>query len=276
MVTGRPAPRLAPYVDGYSGYRLVGHPPGFHRGLPSRHLTFIVSLGEPIDVVAQTSADQRPDRYDFVIGGLQASTAVIAHHGHQEGIEVQLSPLGCRSLLGLPAGELWDRSLHGDEVLGRIARELRERVGAASTWADRFAACDVVLGQLVVDDPVPAGVRAAWTAVIGSGGSVPVADLAHGVGWSRRHLAESFRREIGCSPKLASRVVRFERTVALLRRPDRPGLAEVAAWAGYYDQPHLNRDFLALAGCSPTDWLGGESLPFVQDEPAGTGAPSVA
>ncbi|WP_132471219.1 hypothetical protein [Rhodococcus sp. SMB37] len=41
-------------VDGYLGYRMAGFPAGIHRGLPSRHMTFIVSIGAPIVVCAQT------------------------------------------------------------------------------------------------------------------------------------------------------------------------------------------------------------------------------
>ena len=45
------------------------------------------------------------------------------------------------------------------------------------------------------------------------------------------------------------RVLRFRRAVALLQAGVTP--AEVAARAGYADQPHLSRDVRALAGVSP-------------------------
>ncbi len=44
-VIGLPAGPLRPYVDRYLGYRLAGFAPGIHRGLPSRHMTFIVGIG---------------------------------------------------------------------------------------------------------------------------------------------------------------------------------------------------------------------------------------
>ena len=106
-------------VDHYVGYRQVGATPGLHRGLPSRHLTFIVSIGEAIDVVAHPDPAQAPARYRTVVGGLQAGAALIAHPGQQEGVAVELTPLGCRALLGVPARALWSLSAEAGDVIGR-------------------------------------------------------------------------------------------------------------------------------------------------------------
>jgi AraC-like DNA-binding protein len=276
-VSRRPAPALRPLIDSYVGYRMAGGPE-VHRGLPSRHLTLIVSIGEPIDVVAQTDPRQAPDRYRFVLGGLQDRPALIATPAHQEGVAVELTPLGSRALLGMPAAELWDTSVEAADVLGPAAVELWERLHHAGGWGERFGACDDVFGRLVARTAAPAPaaeVAGAWELLVGSGGTLAVAEVAGRVGWSRRHLAARFTSEFGLSPKLAARVVRFERATALLRSTHRPALAEVAAACGYYDQPHLNRDFVDLAGCPPGEWLAAE-LPSVQDaglaEPAGSTA----
>ena len=70
--TRAPAGPLRGLVDGYVGYRVTGFPAGIHRGLPSRHMTFIVSIGAPIVVRAQTNPAQHPDSYRCVLSGLQA------------------------------------------------------------------------------------------------------------------------------------------------------------------------------------------------------------
>ncbi|MGH3342392.1 MAG: hypothetical protein ACRDPK_05800 [Carbonactinosporaceae bacterium] len=49
---GRPAVHLAPWVRRYLGYRYEGFPPGVHLGLPSRHLTVVISLGAPTRLAA--------------------------------------------------------------------------------------------------------------------------------------------------------------------------------------------------------------------------------
>ena len=54
----------------------------------------------------------------------------------------------------------------------------------------------------------------------------------------------------GYGPSVLRRVLRFRRAVALLRAGEAP--ADVAARAGYADQPHLSRDVRAFAGVSPT------------------------
>jgi AraC-like DNA-binding protein len=59
----------------------------------------------------------------------------------------------------------------------------------------------------------------------------------------------------------------------MIQRPERPSLADVAAVCGYYDQPHLNRDFVELAGCPPSEWIATE-IPSVQDDTAADPAES--
>ncbi|MGH9279602.1 MAG: helix-turn-helix domain-containing protein [Acidimicrobiales bacterium] len=264
MPAARPAARLRPLIDAYIGYRLTG-PAGVHRGLPARHLTCIVSIGAPIHVVGQTDPRQAPGRYEFALSGLQLSPAFIAHDGHQEGVAIELTPLAARALLGVPAVAVWNTSIEARDILGPAATELWERLNETPGWAARFRVCDEVLGRLVLEArDVNAQVRQAWRRLETSGGTASVAAVAADVGWSRRHLADRFTGEFGLSPKQAARVMRFERARRLLARPDRPALADVAATCGYYDQPHLNRDFVDLAGCPPGQWMA-EELPSVQD-----------
>lgn len=271
-VTALPSPPLRPLIDHYVGYRMIGFDAGVHRGLPSRHLTFIVSIGPVIDVVAQTDPRQAPASYGCVLGGLQAGPALISHTGHQEGVAVELTPLGCRTLFRLPSRELWNTSVECADVVGAAGRELWERLQGTTGWQQRFAMCDEVLNRLAALDSRTAVVpelRRAWTALVRSGGTAPIGDLAADVGWSRQHLAKRFGGEFGLAPKLAARIVRFERARRMLQStPSFVTIAQVAASCGYYDQAHLDRDFAELAGCAPTTWLA-EELPSFQDSQVG-------
>jgi AraC-like DNA-binding protein len=257
-----PAEALRPHIAWYAGYRQRGVPPAVHRGLPSPFLTLIFTLDEPMMMAAHPDRRQPAGSFGTLLGGLHAAPVLITHAGAQSGIQVALRPLGLRALLGLPAGELAWVEVPAPDVLGAAGLRIHERVRAAGSWHARFAVLDAELGRLLSDE-VPAvapEVSRAWRLLLRSGGRVPVAELAAETGWSSRHLASRFRAEIGLAPKEAGRVIRFHRASRLLRPGHGPGyrLADLAAACGYFDQAHLAREFRALAGCPPSQWLAEE------------------
>jgi AraC-like DNA-binding protein len=90
-----------------------------------------------------------------------------------------------------------------------------------------------------------------------SAGRLRISALADEIGWTRQHLNARFRDQIGLTPKTVARVARLHHAASLLAGPSPPPWSEVAVRCGYADQPHLNRDFRALTGCTPTDYLTG-------------------
>lgn len=286
----RPAAGLRPFAGWCTGYRQAGVPPTVHRGLPSPWLTLIVTLDEPLVIARHPDPRQPPSSHDTLLGGLHTSPALITHEGRQSGIQLGLTPLGARALLGLPASELASIDVEASDVLGGLADELRERVTTAVDWPGRFAAIEDVLarraravaagpgalgaGGAGRPDRVAPEVGYAWRRLRETVGAVGVAALAAETGWSARHLGARFRAETGLSPKAAVRVFRFSRARRQLAARHAAGqrdfLADLAADCGYYDQAHLARDFRDLAGCPPSVWLAQE-FRFVQGVPPDDG-----
>ncbi len=265
FVVGAPHPRLRPFVTEYTGYRLSGLAPGVHAGLPSRSLTFIVAFDDPLDV-ATTAGDADRDTYWGMLAGLHSSPALVRHRGRQHGVQLAITPLGATALFGVPAGALASNAVHLDQVTPGYAAELIDRLSAARSWRARWAVLDDVFLGVVRDDVSTAPqLEQAWATLVAAHGAVGIAELATEVGWSRRHLAQRFRQTYGLSPKVMSRVLRFERAQQLLRLPTRPSLASVAAACGYADQAHMTREWNEFAGSSPTSWIDDEMISFVQD-----------
>lgn len=254
-----PHPALRGLVTRYIGYTQHDVTLAVHRGLPGRHVTLIVSLAEPIRFVGGTSL-RAP------VGGLHTAPALIEQDRFQSGVHLELSPLGTRTLLGMPAAELGGVVVDLADLGSPELATLPERLVATPTWTERFAVLDSVLRAVAVQRgaPVPE-VTWAWRRLADAGGLVRVESLAQEVGWSRRHLGARFRAELGLSPKQAARVLRFERASEVLRAGGRVDLGELAVRCGYYDQAHLTNEWRALAGCSPGRWIA-EELPALASD----------
>ncbi|MCW2984554.1 MAG: AraC family transcriptional regulator [Conexibacter sp.] len=246
-VTRPPHPALAPLVHrGYVGYVEHGGP---LRRLETPHeaITVIVNLGPPIAVLGWGA--QRS-----FVAGLHDRAVVTEHAGEQCGIQLDLTPLGARMLFGLPMRELARRVVD----LGALVPDaVVERMGQTADWAARFAALDAFLlarlDRAVAPRP---DVAFAWGRLRETHGAVGVAQLCAELGCSRRHLSARFGDEVGLGPKAVGRILRFRRVLELLARADGAArLGEIAAAGGYCDQPHLNRDFRELAGCTPGEYL---------------------
>jgi len=165
----RPAEQLRPCVAGYTDFDMTGWPPGRHRGLPGGTLTLVVSLGTPPVVRRADHADLRAVA---TVGGLLAGPVDIVHDGTQRGIQIDLTPRGARTLLGMPAVALAQGIWPLEEVLGRRAHELTERLAGAPGPAERAQVLDVVLAGWSAECSYPQAVDAAWRRLVGNRGGL--------------------------------------------------------------------------------------------------------
>jgi AraC-like DNA-binding protein len=139
-----------------------------------------------------------------------------------------------------------------DAIFGPPGRALVERLGATPDWPTRFDIVEAFVMARLSHAPSPE-IAFAWQRLARRGGGGSVAALATEIGWSRQRLHARCRAELGLAPKALARLMRFNRACALARR-QAGGWADVAAEAGYADQPHLVREFRSLAGEAPSAW----------------------
>ncbi|MEW2354723.1 AraC family transcriptional regulator [Spirillospora sp. NPDC029432] len=250
LAHGRPHPALRPFLDAYHGYWEKDAFPNRKRTLPGRRTVMIINMGPPLDLEAPGTG---PGRFSSFFAGMYDGHGSYTARGVQRGVQLDLSPLGAYTLLGTPMGELANIAVALPDLIGPAAGELVERLEAAPGWPARFDLLDGFLLDRLETGPSPAPeVARAWEMLLAARGRVPVTDLVAEVGWSRRHLAQRFKEQIGLPPKVAARVLRFERAVELMSAGPHD-LAGIAHDCGYFDQAHLNREVRALAGCTPTE-----------------------
>lgn len=261
--------RLAPRLLGAlvpitMGYAARGLEPRIHRGLPSPYVTFIFSLDGPVVTGATAEEATGPDalRHEVLVGGLVTRPAYVVQPATQAGVQLAVHPLAARALFGVPARELNVLALDAGDVLGPDVRRIGEQLQAAGPWSTRFRLVQGYLRRRLDDGRFGhprAEVVEAWTWMARFRGTGSMDGLARHVHLSGRQLRTLFDREVGMSPKQVSRLMRFDHAKQTITQAVHAGgpldLTSVALRAGFYDHAHLDRDFAALTGTSPTAWI---------------------
>jgi transcriptional regulator GlxA family with amidase domain len=137
-------------------------------------------------------------------------------------------------------------------VLGASALALRERLLNTPTPEARFNCVERWLLARLSTSVRPA-VRWAADCIAASGGRVRVEELATRTGFTRKHLGNLFRQQVGVSPKSLARTQRFRGALALLNGDGRVPWTALAEQCGYYDQSHLINVFRRFTGFSPVE-----------------------
>ncbi|GHG00371.1 AraC family transcriptional regulator [Amycolatopsis bullii] len=208
-------------------------------------VTLFLDLSETGGIVREAGGTSR--RGSFVAGLLPGRLRT----GGQEGtcLQIRLSPAVASVVLGASA-ELTGTVATLEEVWGRDAGRLEERLRDAPTWDERFTiATDVLARRLAVPSRVEPEVAQAWRRTRAARGRLRIDGLAEEVGWSRQRLWSRFRAQLGLTPKRAAQLVRFDHAAHLLAAGHPP--AAVATRSGYADQSHLHRQARAITGLTP-------------------------
>ncbi|MGK5642293.1 helix-turn-helix domain-containing protein [Streptomyces sp. URMC 126] len=230
------------------------------RVLPGPEVVVVIGLGdEPFTV--EGAAGRRS------LSGFAATLApgpVRVGAARVECVEARLSPPAAYALLGVPPRAPGESVVGLEDLWGPRERRLRERLTEAATWRERLALVDGFLARRAARAPsVAPEVAAVWGRIVAHGGRVRVGDLAASCGWSRKRLWSAFTAQIGLTPKRAAMLVRFDRAARALRAGG--SVTDTALACGYVDQPHLHRDVLAFAGCTPGALASGRRT----DQPPG-------
>jgi AraC-like DNA-binding protein len=169
-------------------------------------------------------------------------------------VVVVFQATGAAHFFELPLHELFSGMADLADLTSRAATDrLQTRLAEAETAAERAGLLDAYLSARLVEHAGDPMVTAAAAAIRHAHGRLRVGSLGAGLGLSTDRLEKRFRRSVGASPKQLASIVRFRHAVRAYR-PDLT-LTQLAYDAGYFDQSHLIRDFRAVTGQAPGDFL---------------------
>lgn len=263
-------------VLGYRAFEAGPSPLRRRLLLPDGIVRLTLGFGSPVRLADAVSPDRAVTGASFLTAA--RTTALVAEHrGRVRCVTVLMTPQAAYRLFRVPMSAWSDLVVHPAQLLGcSPVTALVERLAECRDWAARFALLDAELAvRLPAGPQCSAEVGRAWGELRRAHGQVRVSTMACAVGWSSRQLERRFRREIGPSPKGIAQILRLQRAVRL--QEGGVPWAEAALAAGFFDQPHFDRTFKQMAGCTPNRFSSARTRSAAEERPDhATGHPSSA
>ena len=245
LARSAPAAGLRSFVREYAGWIDYAGTTARLRELPSGNVPLIIHFEGTVQ--------------SAFTAGLHETATVVESSGTGAGLQVTFTALGARLFFNRPLADLTNLTIGVDDVLGSsIANRLEASVREARTWDERFAVMDREIQARVAAARQPAA-PVAWAVghLVRTNGRTTIRELLGEIGWSEKHFARQFTRDIGVTPKMFARILRFHRAVRTLTRADMR-LVDLALDCGYFDQAHFARDFREFAGVTASELLASQ------------------
>ncbi|WP_276502335.1 helix-turn-helix domain-containing protein [Terrimonas pollutisoli] len=173
---------------------------------------------------------------------------------------IYLYPFAIPHLFSIPANELSDQMPDLESLTGPDGRELEEKIILASNNSQRVSILSSWLEKKILKNKAvqqPAFVSIISN-IIHSKTLRSVDELAKRSFLSMRQFERNFKIFSGFSPKLYSRIIRFQFATQQYGTCYKT-LTDIAYDCGYYDQSHFIHDFKQFSGYHPKQYFSGKA-----------------
>ncbi len=172
---------------------------------------------------------------------------------------VKFHPGAFYPFVNFPVSRLTDKRVSLESALGLDTQALESAVLAHEDERASMAEVERFLRtRLPARDETVDRVRSIVERIIADPELVKVDALVEEFGLGKRALQRLFSQYVGVGPKWVIQRFRLHEAaeqLAKLGPGETPRLADLAASLGYFDQAHFIKDFKALVGQSPADYL---------------------
>ena len=255
FLKARPSPPLAGCIRMLWYASATGLTHARERVLPNGCAQIIISLAR--ESLTDCGADSGEEALGMarpmapaILAGPRRRYDVIHTQDLSELVGIIFRPGGLGPWLRQPAGLFAEQSLSLDAIFP--SQPIRDHLRELRSPIQKLAALDALLTDRLrgrVAERRPATVAALCALRQNS-----VRHTSTLSGMSERRLHQIFCEDVGLSPKVWSRVDRFQRILGELYTGADMPWDQLALACGYYDQSHFSNDFRGFSGIDPSTY----------------------
>ena len=217
--------------------------------MPDTSLVMVFRFSGQVSFLENNEKNQLPTS---MISGLRRSGKLVNYAKSSANLMVVFNEAGANAFIKAPLYELYDSSVSLDNIYKDVWA-IEDQLAEAESNTARIALIEQYLRSKLYPGEPDKLVLAALEKIHAAKGVIKIKELAQSLYISQDAFEKRFRRVVGVSPKQFSNIIRMKSIVS--NGFTKETLTEVAFNAGYFDQPHFNKDFKLFTGKTPTDFI---------------------
>lgn len=253
----KPASLLQPFVNCYA-LRIFNSENGLlkpHYAQPEHYLSFLLKKDKSCSLI-DDSGHLRQKLSNTLIGLITESQGCVSFKGNFYMFSVQFKANGLFAIFGIPQKMLLNAMLPVEDVIGNDHRLLTEQLESSEGIAEMGVYMNVYLTKKLLAQKHKVHTNAITCAsadILRNKGNVSIDALAVYVNMSLRNFERRFIEEIGITPKLYMRIIRFYNAIEnKLAHPHKRWI-DISYESGYFDQMHFIKEVKTFSSKTPSE-----------------------
>lgn len=190
------------------------------------------------------------------IGGQSVGYQDLKSMGRVNMIVVVFQPHGVKPFFRMPVNDFLSRNISIEDLGDKSLSELEDRILNASTDEEAIGLIEqFLLSRLYDFDSYNHRRMQQVLKVIDNKNQSTVSSLSDVACLSYKQFSRVFAEYIGATPKEFTRIVRFQRALFMMQNNPSIDLMDVILTCGFYDQPHMIKEFKTFSGYTPNEYL---------------------
>jgi len=246
-----PPPELRHIVECYWTVEGAQRLPERQKIIPDAFTELIFHFGDPYRIKLSTRWETQGRS---LLAGQISKHFYLENTGTSRIFGIKLRPPAITHLFGIAMHELTNKVIELDSLGRNHELVVLDKAVRYASAADRKLVCERFFmerkDRVAPHHPVDSAV----SQILTQHGMVGIKEIADALDISERYLEQMFKKYVGLSPKLFSRIVRFSYIFQLIKE-NSPDWSDVVFRSGFYDQSHFIRNFKAFTGEDPSRYM---------------------
>ena len=252
------------FIEEYFYHKGYIPPHHFERFLPDGAIYLIIDLSDwPKKLYDNEDFSKYQEFKGGWFSGIRKHYITIGADGG-EMIVVRFKPHGAAPFFKIPMEEFRDKVIELDLILGSEFRSLRDHLVNVSL-EQKFPVLDTYLTGLLNRENLTLPFIQFAVETLSGMKNVTLQRLVEQTGYSHKHFINLFRTNVGITPKVFNRIMKFQHALVSIESSKSIDWSEISYSCGFYDQAHFINEFRQFSGVNPTQYLvdKGEHLNWV-------------